>query len=122
MNKMVFAFDEKRARRDGVDPASLWKMVDGWVDECAADYNGTYTKETQADGSVAYVGIGQDTGWWSVFFGVVMCGRFSDLLAKYGTKWDWYYEYDDDGDETCFEDVLAHQFENNDIYKRAVRA
>ena len=45
MNKMVFAFDEARAKRDGVDPAALWAMVDGWVDECVKTHHGEYKKE-----------------------------------------------------------------------------
>ena len=121
MNKMVFAFDEVRAKRDGVDPAALWAMVDGWVDQCVKAHHGQYIKEPDPEGGVAYIGLGHETDWWPTFLGVVICGQMSDRLAKYGTRWEWYYDEDEE-DEQYFEDVLAHQFERNEIFQRADRA
>ena len=121
MNKMVFAFDEARAKRDGVDPASLWAMVDGWVKDCAADHGGQFYKEAEADGSTAYIGIGHETDWIPAFGGVYICGSFSDAAAKYCTKWMWYYDEDEEDEQYC-EDVLAHLLEKNDFYRRAERS
>ena len=119
MNKMVFAFDEARAKRDGVDPAALWAMVDGWVDECVKTHHGEYKKESDPEGGVAYIGIGDGIDWIPAFMGIVILGQTSALLAKYCSKWEWYYDEDD---EECFEDALAYQFSWNDLYQRADRA
>ena len=69
MNKMVFAFDEARAKRDGVDPAALWAMVDGWVDECVKTHHGEYKKESDPEGGVAYIGIGDGIDWIPLLWG-----------------------------------------------------
>ena len=119
MNKMVFAFDEARARRDGVEPASLWAMVDGWVEECVKTHHGKYRKEEDPEGGIAYVGIGADIDWVPIFGGVYICASFSDVAAKYCVKFDFFY--DEDGEE-FYENPLVHLFEKSDLYQQADRS
>ena len=121
MNKMVFAFDEARAKRDGLDPAALWAMVDGWVDECVKTHHGEYKKEPDPEGGVAYIGLGHETDWWRAFFGVTIQAYFSKGMAKYCSKWEWYYD-EDEVDEQYAEDVLGNFLEKNDFYRMMDRA
>ena len=92
MNKMVFAFDEARAKRDGVEPAALWAMVDGWIDKCVKSHHGEYKKAADPEGGIAYIGLGCDVNWVTAFMEIVIFGQSSECLAKYCSKWEWYYD------------------------------
>ncbi len=118
MNKMVFAFDEARAKRDGVDPAALWAMVDGWVDECVKTHHGEYKKEPEPEGGVAYIGIGVDDEWIPIFGGVYINVSFSDEMAKYCSKFELFYNEEE---EEYYENPLKHLLEKNEFYRRADR-
>ncbi len=119
MNKMTFAFDEERAKADGVEPTSLWKEIDDWMEELTVPKHVTYKKCVEADKSITYVGIGNSATWWGIFADLYINGSFSDLMARYLTKWVWEYFVDDD--ESNQENVLNHLLETNDIYQRVRR-